>query len=693
MGNAVDISDSLIDERIDVTPIIGREEAIDRVPILPDPVAFMVRECYRDQPAFGHDVKPLRAAIKDRPGLTAVNGCRVFFDEPPQPFDRHADTLCRLPLTRALLHQCEGLLQRIIPIDARWWRPWRLTGSRVTARLGFRQALSQTAGDSLLRCRNREISDLARGSVVASPNDETACETLDDIEAASRTAGFEAPSEHQLERWRGEGLLPHACQIPQAYRGSIVRHPVGTAKQAELASEDQEEILRNFGIKHYGTRQIEPVHLNVMGNNWSAPDWTSVFHQTIQIFTEMSPKDIQDLDIEELNLIREKTKSVFDSVQIISRHFSAIGFKNAFGFRLISLISSIGGSFRGGFVFLIYLWSKQDNNRADFLEYERIIAPFADLLRHLHVDSRNQTVRNIDTGAIKLTYLMEKAPGLNIAEAKSEDDLDWLSRSVHWGNFHAETRPATTRLRSAIRLPLILTGHGVRLRVDHGALVVRDGFTHYPQTVEDRHLFPGAVDLPSRIIVVDGSGGLTFDVLDWLATQSIPLVRIDWKGSVRAVVVGSGFSANPSQVLWQRETRADPVRRVEFTRRLIRRKLVSSLQTLEAAFRGFRKLEEAQSRIQAQIDRLESDPPRDIPTLMGIEANAAATYFRFWKDITLKWKRVPGRVIPDNWRQFTARRSILLDSSNRKAADPINAMLNYAYAVLQSHMQIQLVAD
>ena len=52
------------------------------------------------------------------------------------------------------------------------------------------------------------------------------------------------------------------------------------------------------------------------------------------------------------------------------------------------------------------------------------------------------------------------------------------------------------------RKPLELVGHGVRLRVHQGTLLVQNGFTHYPQKREELRLFPGDRRLPSRIIAL-----------------------------------------------------------------------------------------------------------------------------------------------------------------------------------------------
>lgn len=109
------------------------------------------------------------------------------------------------------------------------------------------------------------------------------------------------------------------------------------------------------------------------------------------------------------------------------------------------------------------------------------------------------------------------------------DDLLWAERGLYWEGL-MPTSAATSppgRSRRPERQPLTLTGHGVRLQIHHGALVIRDGFTHYPQARREWRLFPGDRSLPSRIVVLDADGGLSFDVLAWLDCQQIPLVVLD----------------------------------------------------------------------------------------------------------------------------------------------------------------------
>ncbi len=150
--------------------------------------------------------------------------------------------------------------------------------------------------------------------------------------------------------------------------------------------------------------------------------------------------------------------------------------------------------------------------------------------------------------------------------------------------------------------PLILTGHGVYLGVNHGALVVRNGFTHYPQKREERRLFPGDRKLPNSQV------------------HKSALLKLD-----------------------------------------------GALQELE-------------------------HPIADVETLRLIEGRAALAYFGCWQSIPLKWKGVGRHPIPLEWMAVGQRES-LLTGVNRNANHPVNAILNYAYGVLESQVRIATVAS
>jgi CRISPR-associated protein Cas1 len=270
------------------------------------------------------------------------------------------------------------------------------------------------------------------------------------------------------------------------------------------------------------------------------------------------------------------------------------------------------------------------------------------------------------------------------------DDTHWATRSNMW---QARAEKASVRRTKRAKPPpaIILAGHGVSLRVENGALTIKNGFTHYPQQREIIRYFRGDVALPERIILLDGSGSISFDVLSWLGEQKISLIRIDWKGDIVCVAGATGYSANPFRVRWQLETRENPQQRNEFCRSMISRKIEASILTLEKSIPRSDKWERAMKSAYAGLSRLEENSPETVPELRTLEANCAATYFRSWIGLLIKWRGTSRRPIPDNWRAVGQRRRLII--CNRNAAHPVNAMLNYAYAALESKIRIKAISD
>jgi CRISP-associated protein Cas1 len=184
-----------------------------------------------------------------------------------------------------------------------------------------------------------------------------------------------------------------------------------------------------------------------------------------------------------------------------------------------------------------------------------------------------------------------------------------------------------------------------------------NGFTHYPQQREITRYFRGDVALPERIILLDGSGSISFDVLSWLAEQKVSFIRIDWKGDIVCVVGASGYSANPFRVKWQLESRENLELRNDFCRSIITRKTEATIITLETSIPRADKWERAMKSAYAASSRLEENPPENTSELQTLEVNCAASYFRSWVGMPIKWRGTSRRPIPDNWRAVGPRSS------------------------------------
>ena len=283
---------------------------------------------------------------------------------------------------------------------------------------------------------------------------------------------------------------------------------------------------------------------------------------------------------------------------------------------------------------------------------------------------------------------------LTLRDAKSCETDAWAERSDYW----LQTCSASARKAKRHEdnpSALILNGHGVSLRVEQGALVIRDGFTHYPQTQTKHRFWPGQPSLPTRILLLEGSGTLSFDVLSWLASQNIPLARVTWDGQVAAVASGSGFAADPEKVSWQLDTRADPAKRVKFAAALIAEKLTASIDTLRLPWFPADVVRLAVSHIKRSIRLLKTKPFKTIQDILGIEGGCASLYFKTWSAVTYDWKGIDRRPIPPEWYEFKGRADHARGTgpSNRNATHPVNAILNYAYTVASAQLQIQAMAD
>ena len=276
-----------------------------------------------------------------------------------------------------------------------------------------------------------------------------------------------------------------------------------------------------------------------------------------------------------------------------------------------------------------------------------------------------------------------------ILSKKYTDDFSWADRCRYWLTSPGETRPRRNRRQT--HEPLVLAGHGMCLRVDHGALVVRNGFTHYPQVAEEHRFFRGDRNLPSRIIVLDGSGSLSFDVLSWLSEQSVPLIRIDWRGEV-VTALGSGHSVDQRRVAAQLDARRNG-RALPFAISLIREKILNSIETLRGALPHSLTREVTIAKLHQSARGLAKRPPHSIRELLGVEGRAAFTYLNSWQSLPFRWEGTGRHPIPDEWYQIGQRQSFVgKKPRNNNASHPVNAILNYAYAVLESQVRIQIVA-
>ena len=258
---------------------------------------------------------------------------------------------------------------------------------------------------------------------------------------------------------------------------------------------------------------------------------------------------------------------------------------------------------------------------------------------------------------------------LHQTEIRPDDSADeWAIRSELWIAESGKLQ-RKRRLRDRNSNPLILTGHGTTVRVEGGALVIRQGFTHYPQQREQHRFFRGDLTLPPVIMLLDGSGSLSFDVLNWLGEQSVALVRITGEGALAVMASGAGFSANSEKLRWQFDMQRDRAKRIEFACDLIARKLENSLATLQSQFAESPMGERAIIKARDAVAKLRAGGFTDMNRIRSIEGEAASAYWAAWVGIEMRWT-AKTRYPDPNYGTATIRVVRFLPATKRRTGKP-----------------------
>jgi CRISPR-associated endonuclease Cas1 len=222
----------------------------------------------------------------------------------------------------------------------------------------------------------------------------------------------------------------------------------------------------------------------------------------------------------------------------------------------------------------------------------------------------------------------------------------------------------------------VATGYAIRIRVDRGHLVVEDGVGRTRRIAR----FNRATSRLRRVVVIGSTGYTSLEALRWIHDAGVGFVHLDHAGRLITAGVAIGVDNPPlRRALARASTR--PVG-VEISRRLLIAKLhgqQSVVATLSA---------DAASEIGRHLAALEGHDSLD--QLRLIESHAAGAYWAAWRGICVCWPTRHVGHIPVHWTTFSQRAS-LLTGNPRVAVDPINAILNYLYAILEAEARLALL--
>ena len=272
--------------------------------------------------------------------------------------------------------------------------------------------------------------------------------------------------------------------------------------------------------------------------------------------------------------------------------------------------------------------------------------------------------------------------------------IEWAERCDYWQR-KADERPNKRKRREKETRGLILAGHGISISVHRGTLLIQDGNTHYPSQKRIFRFFKGDLNKPPRIVLVDGSGNITLDAIDWLAEQRVDLIRTKWDGRISLVCAATGYAADSKKVAWQIATRGNSAKRLQFAVPLIAEKIKATLFNLENLLPPSVSRDKAIEAAKGGLATLRTKPPNNISRLLALEGAVAQGYWFAWRALPIKWQAKSRYPIPEEWTRFFSRSSLKQDVhfGNRHATHPINAMLNYIYTILEAQTRVRVIGD
>lgn len=248
----------------------------------------------------------------------------------------------------------------------------------------------------------------------------------------------------------------------------------------------------------------------------------------------------------------------------------------------------------------------------------------------------------------------------------------------------AQARAATYARDASAAGVCVADGMGLALRVERGALVVEDGMGDQRRT----RRFDKATHGLSRLVVIGSSGYWTLDAMHWCRRLGVGVLVLAPDGTAAmASTPRVGDDARLRRA--QAGALGGPVG-LGIARLLIGAKLAGQARVLRARF-GDTSGADTMDSLAAAVE-----VAADIEEVRQLEATGAALYWQRWAgrpEAVPRFATKDRRRIPAHWTRYDGRRSVLASvSSNRKAERPVNALLNYTYALLEAEATLACVA-
>ena len=233
---------------------------------------------------------------------------------------------------------------------------------------------------------------------------------------------------------------------------------------------------------------------------------------------------------------------------------------------------------------------------------------------------------------------------------------------------------------SADRRVVVVDGCGARVAMRHGHLVIDDGVGRYRRT---RRYNRATGDL-RRIVILARDGYVTLDALSWCRSMKAAVIVIDPFDAT--LLLASAADGVDDPRLRRAQAIAGSTDDHPVGLAIVQTLLSSKLAGEVAVSRGVFRRSEVADTIEQLADAI--GDVSSISECRQLEASAASAYFSGWvanDATTISFATRDLRRVPEHWLGYNGRRSVIgSGNANRRADRPLNAMLNYAFALAKA---------
>jgi CRISPR-associated protein Cas1 len=211
---------------------------------------------------------------------------------------------------------------------------------------------------------------------------------------------------------------------------------------------------------------------------------------------------------------------------------------------------------------------------------------------------------------------------------------------------------------------LTLSGHGIKIHVNDGKLHVQDGRSSITEEPFSYTFRPKMIDF-DNIVIYGHSGHITFEAMRWLVKQNTQLTLLNWDGKLLTTILPPEAKQTTLKFVQYRAYESD-------------KKILLARKFIEAKIRGTNAV---LVWLEAKYPEVSTNPggysselakANTIERIMYVEGMAADFY---WRQLSKLF---------DKKFEF-ASRNYGKTARPLGAVDPINALFNYGYALLESN--------